>query len=54
MAYIDLEKYLQKLTDKDVSLSNQVTELENKLAESPNSKKNKSKLTQLNQQKIVI
>ncbi|PTE78232.1 aminoacyltransferase [Staphylococcus gallinarum] len=51
MAYIDLEKYLQKLTDKDVSLSNQVTELENKLAESPNSKKNKSKLTQLNQQK---
>ncbi|MCG7338922.1 aminoacyltransferase [Staphylococcus sp. ACRSN] len=51
MAYIDLDKYAEKLANKNSELSLQVTELENKLIDSPNSKKNKTKLAQLKQQK---
>ncbi|MGV3042400.1 aminoacyltransferase [Staphylococcus rostri] len=50
LAYIDLNEYKQELTTKLANLENDYQEIQEKLAESPNSKKNKTKATQLTQQ----
>ena len=50
LAYIDLKDYLSTLQQKHDNLTKQLTEVEEALKESPNSKKNKNKRNQLQQQ----
>jgi len=50
LAYIDLKDYLSTLQHKHEDLTKQLTEIEEALKESPNSKKNKNKRNQLQQQ----
>ena len=50
LAYIDLKNYLSTLQHKHEDLTKQLTEIEEALKESPNSKKNKNKRNQLQQQ----
>ena len=50
LAYIDLKDYLSTLQHKHEDLTKQLTEIEEVLKESPNSKKNKNKRNQLQQQ----
>ncbi|WP_436854532.1 aminoacyltransferase [Staphylococcus caeli] len=50
LAYIDLNEYANGLQQKLDDLNNQMKDVETALAESPNSKKQKTKQTQLNQQ----
>lgn len=50
LAYIDLQEYLTTLEDKHKELSKQLQEVETALQENPNSKKNKTKHTQVKQQ----
>ncbi|SCS82562.1 fmhA protein [Staphylococcus caeli] len=50
LAYIDLNEYINGLQQKLDDLNNQMQDVETALAESPNSKKQKTKQTQLNQQ----
>ncbi|MCG7305675.1 aminoacyltransferase [Staphylococcus warneri] len=50
LAYIDLQEYLTTLEDKHKDLSKQLHDVETALEENPNSKKNKTKHTQIKQQ----
>ncbi|WP_251517546.1 MULTISPECIES: aminoacyltransferase [Staphylococcus] len=50
LAYVDLTKYLSNLTTKLNTLQTQLSEVESALEESPNSKKQKTKHTQITQQ----
>ncbi|MDN8848125.1 peptidoglycan bridge formation glycyltransferase FemA/FemB family protein, partial [Staphylococcus aureus] len=50
LAYIDLNEYKDSLIKKLDSLQNQLIDVQEALIESPNSKKQKSKQTQLRQQ----
>lgn len=50
LAYIDLNQYLHRLNQEIKQLNEQIKQLQDKLADNPNSKKSKSKLTQLKQQ----
>ncbi|MEB7462553.1 aminoacyltransferase [Staphylococcus succinus] len=50
LAYIDLNEYIASLKEKHNTLNNQLLEVEKALTESPNSKKQKTKHTQLTQQ----
>lgn len=50
LAYIDLNEYKDSLIKKLDSLQYQLTDVQNALVESPNSKKQKTKQTQLRQQ----
>ena len=50
LAYIDLQDYLNTLQDKHKELEKQLKEVEQTLEENPNSKKNKTKHTQVKQQ----
>ncbi|EHJ07306.1 aminoacyltransferase [Staphylococcus simiae] len=50
LAYIDLNEYLDSLKAKHQQLANDLADVEQALAENPNSKKNKTKHTQIQQQ----
>ena len=50
LAYIDLKDYLSTLQQKHDSLIEQLAEVDAVLEENPNSKKNKNKRTQIQQQ----
>ncbi|HJF66675.1 MAG TPA: aminoacyltransferase [Staphylococcus kloosii] len=50
LAYIDLNKYIQKLNKKGDQLDEQLQQIQEKLSDNPNSKKSKSKVEQLQQQ----
>lgn len=50
LAYIDLKDYLSTLQQKHDDLAKQLADVDNMLKESPNSKKNKNKRTQVQQQ----
>ena len=50
LAYIDLKDYLSTLQQKHDSLIEQLAEVDVVLEENPNSKKNKNKRTQIQQQ----
>lgn len=50
LAYIDLQDYLNTLQEKHDNLEKQLKEVEKTLEENPNSKKNKTKHTQVKQQ----
>ncbi|MFO3692730.1 aminoacyltransferase [Staphylococcus felis] len=50
LAYIDLESYLEQLRHKITDLESNYTQVQQTLSENPNSKKNKTKLMQLEQQ----
>ncbi|MDN8974868.1 peptidoglycan bridge formation glycyltransferase FemA/FemB family protein, partial [Staphylococcus aureus] len=50
LAYIDLNEYLKTLQLKQQQLTAELSGVEEALEESPNSKKNKTKRTQLEQQ----
>ncbi|MBO1199646.1 aminoacyltransferase [Staphylococcus simiae] len=50
MAYIDLNEYLDSLKEKHQQLANDLADVEQALTENPNSKKNKTKRTQVQQQ----
>ena len=50
LAYIDLNKLLASQKENEDSLKNKLKEIETKLEESPNSKKNKNKYNQTSQQ----
>lgn len=51
LAYIDLEKYITKLKQNEAQLTLEILELEKAMTITPNSKKKKTKLTQLQQQR---
>lgn len=50
LAYIDLNEYLESLKEKHKQLAKELADVEQALAENPNSKKNKTKRTQVQQQ----
>lgn len=50
LAYVDLNKYLQQLSQKGEQLNSGLKDIESKLADNPNSKKSKNKFEQLKQQ----
>lgn len=51
LAYIDLEKYITKLKQNEAQLTLEILELEKAMTITPNSKKKKTKLSQLQQQR---
>ncbi|MCU5745777.1 aminoacyltransferase [Staphylococcus sp. SQ8-PEA] len=50
LAYVDLNKYLNTLNEKNDDLTSQISQVKAALEESPNSKKQKNKYNQLSQQ----
>lgn len=51
LAYIDLEKYITKIKQNEAQLTLEILELEKAMTITPNSKKKKTKLTKLQQQR---